>query len=83
MVRISYGEISYRLPLNFLYCIHSDVEKIQSGIGDKVAIFLQSSTNFIASFVIAIVFSWKLALAVSVVVPILAAMATLLTKVIK
>ena len=64
-----------------MFISYSDVEKIQSGIGDKVAIFLQSFTTFIASFVIAFVFNWKLALAVSVVLPILAMMGTLLTKV--
>ena len=65
------------LILNF----YSDVEKIHSGIGDKVAVFLQFFTTFIACFVIAFVTNWKLALVVSIALPILILMGTLLTKV--
>ena len=59
----------------------SDVEKIHSGIGDKVAIFLQFFTTFIATFVLAFVTNWKLALVVSVALPIIVLMGILLTKV--
>ena len=59
----------------------SDVEKIQSGIGDKVALFLQYSSTFIAGFVIGYATNWKLALVVSVMLPILSIMAALIAKV--
>ena len=61
--------------------MYSDVEKIHSGVGDKVAVFLQFFTTFIACFVIAFVTNWKLALVVSIALPILILMGTLLTKV--
>jgi ABC-type multidrug transport system fused ATPase/permease subunit len=63
------------------YFDYSDVEKIHSGIGDKVAVFLQFFTTFIACFVIALVTNWKLALVVSVSLPALVLMGVLLTKV--
>ena len=61
--------------------ICSDVEKIHSGIGDKVAVFLQFFTTFIACFLIAFVMNWRLALVVSVALPALILMGMLLTKV--
>ena len=57
------------------------MEKIHSGIGDKVAIFLQFLTTFIASFVIAFITNGKLVLVVSIALPLLVLMGILLTKV--
>ena len=65
----------------FFFITFSDVEKIHSGIGDKLAVFLQFFTTFIASFVIAFITNWKLALVVSIALPILVLMGMLLTKV--
>lgn len=59
----------------------SDIEKIQSGIGDKVALFLQYFSTFVAGFVIGYATNWKLALVVSVMLPILSVMAALIAKV--
>lgn len=59
----------------------SDVEKIQSGIGDKVALFLQYFTQFLAGFIIGYVTNWRLALVVSVMLPILSIMAAMIAKV--
>ena len=59
----------------------SDIEKIQSGIGDKVALFLQYFSTFITGFVIGYATNWKLALVVSVMLPILSLMAGLIAKV--
>ena len=67
--------------ISLFFAILSDVEKIHSGIGDKVAIFLQFLTTFIASFVIAFITNWKLALVVSIALPLLVLMGILLTKV--
>ena len=61
--------------------MYSDVEKIQSGIGDKVALFLQYFTQFLAGFIIGYVTNWRLALVVSVMLPILSVMAALIAKV--
>ena len=63
------------------FLIYSDVEKIHLGIGDKVAVFLQFFTTFIACFVIAFVTNWRLALVVSVALPALILIGILLTKV--
>ena len=66
----------------FFYCsLPSDIEKIQSGIGDKVALFLQYFSTFVAGFIIGYATNWKLALVVSVMLPILSAMAALIAKV--
>ena len=62
-----------------MYC--SDIDKIQSGIGDKMAIFLQYFTTFVTAFIIAYFVNWKLALVVSVTLPVVIAMGVLLTKV--
>ena len=59
----------------------SDIERIQSGIGDKVALFLQYFSTFLAGFIIGYATSWKLALVVSVMLPILTFMAAVMAKV--
>lgn len=61
--------------------LYSDVENIQSGIGDKIAIFLQYFSTFIASFLLGFAINWKLALVVSVTFPVLSVMGAILTKV--
>jgi len=42
--------------------LHSDINKIHAGIGDKLAIFIQWITTFIAGFVIGFVRDWRLTL---------------------
>ena len=59
----------------------SDIEKIQSGIGDKLALFIQYITTFLAGFVIAFAINWKMALVVSVMLPLLTVMAFMIAKV--
>ena len=59
----------------------SDTEKIQSGIGDKVAVFLQSATTFVAGYVIAFTISWKLSLVLATMVPLLVIVAAMIAKV--
>lgn len=64
------------------FSIHcSDVEKIQSGIGDKAAFFLQSLTTFLAGFVIAFVYNWKLTLVMGTMLPVIAILGATLTRV--
>ena len=60
---------------------HSDLEKIQSGIGDKVAVFLSYFSTFIAGYIIAFARSWKQALVVMTVLPILAVIGAAISKV--
>ena len=57
------------------------MENIQSGIGDKVAIFLQHFTTFISGSVVGFVYNWKLALVVYTVLPIISVLGVVLTKV--
>lgn len=79
---ISVFLLCYSLVLIIVCCIVcSDIEKIQSGIGDKVALFLQYFTTFLAGFVIGYATNWKLALVVSVMLPILTVMAATIAKV--
>ena len=66
-------------PSNFLL---SDIEKIQSGIGEKAALFLQYFSTFITGFVIAFAHNWKLALVVATMVPLLSFLGAAISKVI-
>jgi ABC-type multidrug transport system fused ATPase/permease subunit len=59
----------------------SDVDKILAGIGNKVALFLQMFSAFIAGFAIAFVYGWKLALVILAVSPILAISGAIMAKV--
>ena len=65
------------IPLFF-----SDIEKIQAGIGDKAALFLQALSTFIAGFVIGYVVNWKLALVVSIMLPMLVVITACVAKVV-
>lgn len=68
--------------INFItVSLSSDVEKIQAGIGDKVALFLQYMTTFLTGFVIAYAINWKLALVISVMLPLLTITAFMIAKV--
>ena len=66
-------------------CVHvflcSDVEKIQAGIGDKLVLFISSASTFLANFVVAFYFSWKMALVVCAMLPLLVFLSTLMAKV--
>ena len=63
----------------FLPC--SDIEKIQAGIGDKVVVFLQYSSTFVAGFVIGFFINWKLTLVVATMLPIISFLAGVISKV--
>ncbi|GAA6011936.1 hypothetical protein JCM10207_003434 [Rhodosporidiobolus poonsookiae] len=52
--------------------IETDTHLIQEGISDKIAISVQFISIFIAGFVIAIIRNWRLALAISSIVPCIA-----------
>uniref|UniRef100_A0A3Q2XLB5 ATP-binding cassette, sub-family B (MDR/TAP), member 4 n=1 Tax=Hippocampus comes TaxID=109280 RepID=A0A3Q2XLB5_HIPCM len=67
------GELNTRLT--------DDVYKIQEGIGDKVAMLIQSSATFITSVVIGLSKGWKLTLVILAVSPLLGVMAGLFSKV--
>ena len=63
----------------FLPC--SDIEKIQAGIGDKVVVFLQYTSTFVAGFVIGFFINWKLTLVVATMLPIISFLAGVISKV--
>lgn len=69
----------YLMALYFL--LYSDIERIQAGIGDKVAVFLQYFSTFLAGYAVAFAFSWKLALVVAAVLPAIAFLAAIIAKV--
>ena len=52
-----------------------------TGIGSKVALFLQMFAAFIAGFVIAFIYGWKLALVILAVSPLLAISGAIMAKV--
>ncbi|XP_049586739.1 ATP-dependent translocase ABCB1 isoform X4 [Syngnathus scovelli] len=67
------GELNTRLT--------DDVYKIQEGIGDKVAMLIQSCSTFITSVVIGFSKGWKLTLVILAVSPLLGIMAAIFSKV--
>lgn len=54
-----------------LFVDYSDLLKIGDAMGDKMGMFLQWITIFIAGYVMALVQGWKLALAVMSISPLL------------
>ena len=58
----------FTLLLPFLFA-NSDVTKIQNGIGDKVAMVIQSVTMFLTGFIIGFAYSWKLTLVILSLTP--------------
>ena len=60
---------------------HSDVNKVQEGIGDKIGNFFQWFSTFITGLTIGFVFGWKLALVIMAVSPLLVASGVIFTKV--
>ena len=63
-------------------CICSDTEKLQSGIGEKLFIFVGSLSNSLAGIVVAFVYSWKLTLFMTAFLPLLVIIFFLTAKVI-
>lgn len=57
------------------------MEKIQAGIGDKLSRFIDHLATFIGGFIIAFVISWKMALVVSVLLPLIMIEGALIAKV--
>ncbi|XP_054636998.1 ATP-dependent translocase ABCB1-like isoform X1 [Dunckerocampus dactyliophorus] len=67
------GELNTRLT--------DDVYKIQEGIGDKVAMLIQSFTTFFTSVIIGLVKGWKLTLVLLAISPLLGITAALFSMV--
>lgn len=59
----------------------SDVQKIQDGIGDKLAVFICMMARTIAGIIIGFIFAWQLTLVILAVTPLMALSAGLLMKV--
>uniref|UniRef100_A0A8C4RAN2 ATP binding cassette subfamily B member 1 n=1 Tax=Eptatretus burgeri TaxID=7764 RepID=A0A8C4RAN2_EPTBU len=66
------GELNTRLT--------DDINKISEGIGDKVALLIQSLSSFVSGFIIGFVRGWKLTLVILAVSPLLAITAALMSK---
>ncbi|XP_030300430.1 ATP-dependent translocase ABCB1 isoform X2 [Calypte anna] len=67
------GELNTRLL--------DDVSKINEGIGDKIALLIQSLTAFLTGFAVGLIRGWKLTLVILAVSPVLGLSATLWAKV--
>ena len=59
----------------------SDIEKIQSGIGDKVAVFLSYFSTFVTGYIVAFTRSWKMALVVMTMLPLIATVGAITSRV--
>ncbi|CAG8719837.1 3389_t:CDS:2 [Cetraspora pellucida] len=60
--------------------ITSDIHMIQDGISEKASIIVLYIANFIASFIMALMLSWKMTLLTCIIVPILIINSTLMNK---
>ena len=60
---------------------HSDIERVQSGIGDKVAVFLSYFSSFITGFIVAFSINWKMTLVVLTMLPLLTFVSAIISKV--
>ncbi|KAI4891630.1 hypothetical protein NFI96_007634 [Prochilodus magdalenae] len=67
------GELNTRLT--------DDINTINDGLGDKIAIFVQFFCTFIAGFVIGFIYGWKLTLVILAVSPLLAGSAAVWSKI--
>ncbi|XP_069815586.1 ATP-dependent translocase ABCB1-like isoform X2 [Dendropsophus ebraccatus] len=67
------GELNTRLT--------GDVQKINEGIGDKIAMLLQTMTTFVAGFVIGFIKGWKLTLVILAISPVMGLSAGLWAKI--
>ncbi|KAM5255813.1 ATP-dependent translocase ABCB1-like [Ctenodactylus gundi] len=67
------GELNNRLT--------DDVSKINEGIGDKIGMFFQSITTFLAGFIIGFTRGWKLTLVIMSISPVLGLSAALWAKI--
>lgn len=70
--------------INFVtpsFQISSDIEKIRDGISEKVSHFLYYTVGFVTTFVVSMIYGWKLTLAVSVYLPIVIVVNIIIAKV--
>ncbi|XP_028631884.1 multidrug resistance protein 1B isoform X2 [Grammomys surdaster] len=67
------GELNTRLT--------DDVSKINDGIGDKIGMFFQNMTTFLAGFIIGFISGWKLTLVILAVSPLIGLSSALWAKV--
>lgn len=54
----------------FVY-LYSDINKIQEGIGEKLALFFQWFATFLSGFIIGFIYGWELTLVILAVSPLL------------
>ena len=64
-----------------MWIYSSDVAKLVAGIGDKMGLFFQYTATFVAGIIIAFVYSWKLALVMTSVSPLIAMAGMVMAKV--
>jgi len=70
------------ITVNISLFINSDVDQIESGIGDQLALFFQYVSAFFAGFIIGFIYGWKLTLVILAVSPLLAVAGGLMARVI-
>ena len=71
---------SFRMSIIFLFDF-SDVDQIENGIGEKLALFFQYFTIFIAGYVVGFVYGWELTLVILAVSPLLIISGGIMSKV--
>jgi len=63
--------------------LYSDVDQIERGIGDKLALFFQYTAAFFAGFIVGFIYGWKLTLVILSVSPLLAICGGLMARVLR
>ena len=61
--------------------LFSDLDKIHTGIGDRLSVFFQWTTTFFAGIVVGFVYEWRLTLVMLGATPFLVASAAFLVRV--
>ncbi|XP_052792183.1 ATP-dependent translocase ABCB1-like isoform X2 [Mya arenaria] len=58
----------------------NDISKIHDGIGDKIGVFFQWMSAFVAGFTVGFVYGWKLTLVILAISPLLAVAAAIMSQ---
>ena len=61
--------------------LHSDIDKIHDGIGDKIALLIQWVSTFFGGFIVGFVIDWRLTLLLLAFTPFLALGGAIMAKV--
>ncbi|GAV01568.1 hypothetical protein RvY_12259 [Ramazzottius varieornatus] len=80
IMRQDIGWYDVNKPSELATRLADDLGKIQSGIGDKIALLFMGLSSFVAGFVIGFIYGWELTLVILAFTPLLAFCASMMVK---